>query len=113
MWVNTIDIIVEDLFDFYIFNLFMILKSYFYDEEIYINSVYMIISNDDQISYTYKKENLNIFKKSDFNSFVSFIENILFNEKEYIKVYKYVGFRLVFDHNSKIIKYNKIYPIFP
>ena len=51
----------------------MILKSYIYEEEIYVESIYMIISNDDNISYTYKKQNLNIIKKSDFNSFVDFI----------------------------------------
>jgi hypothetical protein len=91
----------------------MILKSYIYEEEIYVDSVYMIISNDEQISYTYKKQNLNILKKSDFNSFVDFIENTVFSEKEYIKNYKYIGFRITFNNNSEIIKSNKIYPVFP
>ena len=91
----------------------MILKSYIYEEEIYVESIYMIISNDDNISYTYKKQNLNIIKKSDFNSFVDFIENTVFSEKEYIKNYKYIGFRITFNNNSEIIKNNKIYPVFP
>jgi hypothetical protein len=65
------------------------------------------------ISYTYKKQNLNIIKKSDFNSFVDFIENTVFSEKEYIKNYKYIGFRITFNNNSEIIKNNKIYPVFP
>jgi len=91
----------------------MILKSYIYEEEIYVESIYMIISNDDEISYTYKKQNLNILKKSDFNTFVDFIENTVFSEKEYIKNYKYIGFRITFNNNSEIIKNNKIYPVFP
>jgi hypothetical protein len=91
----------------------MILKSYIYEEEIYVESIYMIISNDDEISYTYKKQNLNILKKSDYNTFVDFIENTVFSEKEYIKNYKYIGFRITFNNNSEIIKNNKIYPVFP
>lgn len=112
-WDYSIDIMISDYFDFNIFNLFMIFKSYVYEEDIYIVSVYSIVSKDDEISFTYNRINLEIVKKYDFNSFVFYIENLVYSEKEYIKNYKYMGFRIIFNKNSKIIKENKIYPIYP
>ncbi len=112
-WEYSIDILISNHLDFNLFNLFMIFKSYSYEESIYLESLYIIISRNDEFSYTYKKIDLKKIQDSNFNEFVRILQDIIFNEKEYIKDYKYFGFRLIFMKYSMIIKSKKIYPIYP
>ena len=112
-WSFTIDILMEDFFNFNIFNLFYIFKCYTYHDKIYLRNVYITISKNNDSSYTYKKIDVKVLRECNFNFFVRFIEDILSNEKEYVKDYRYIGFRLIFDKNSRIIQDNKIYPIYP
>jgi len=113
LWNYSVDIIIEDYFDFNIFNLFYIFKCYVYENDVFFNSIYIIISNKEDLTFTYKKIDINLIKSCNFFIFVRFIEEFMNNEKEYIKNYKYIGFTLIFDKYSEIIKKNKIYPIYP
>ena len=112
-WSNSIDIIIKNYFDFNIFNLFMIFKSYIYEEDVYIYSLNIVISNADNFFFTHKRLDINLIKKLDFNSFVIYIENLFYDDREYLKLYKYVGFRICMSKYSKIFKKGTLYPIYP
>ena len=91
----------------------MIIKSYFNDQHFYIEDVYLVISKEDNFSIIFKKIDYDLIKTCDYDEFLLFFEKIIYSEKEYLKNYKYLGFKIVFNKISPIFKENKIYPKYP
>ena len=112
-WNFTIDIFMSNYTNFNILNLFMIIKSYFNDEYFYIEDIYIIIAKEDNFSIVFKKIDYDLIKTCNYDDFLSFFDKMIYSEKEYLKNYKYVGFKIIFNKNCAIFKTNKIYPIYP
>ena len=113
IWNWTIEIILSDYLNFNIFNLFMIFKSYFNDQHFYIEDIYIIISKEENFSIIFKKIEFDLIKTYDYEDFLYFFEKIIYSEKEYLKNYKYMGFKIIFNKNCPIFKNNEIFPIYP
>jgi hypothetical protein len=78
-------------------DLFLIFKSYQLEHGVYINSIYLILSNKNQSSFfVYNKLSLSLILEGDFKSFEKYIQEKLFNDYEYIKNFENIGFRLVY-----------------
>ena len=91
----------------------MIIKSYFNEQYFYLEDVYVIISKDESSSIVFKKIECEVLRSIDYDGFLSFFEKTFYSEKEYMKNYKYVGFRLIFNRFCVIFKNNEIYPRYP
>ena len=113
-WNYSIDIILINL-DFNMLDLFLIFKSYQLEHGVYINSIYLILSNKNQSSFfVYNKLSLSLILEGDFKSFEKYIQEKLFNDYEYIKNFENIGFRLVYWNIFKFINNNALlYPNYP
>lgn len=113
-WNYCIDIIFTDNLNFYLVNLFFILKAYFKSDGNFLQHIYLCFNSEGgEEIFTYKKINFVKFENFDFFIFLSWISNILNPEKEYINNTNFFGFKLIFTNYSKIFENNKIYPIYP
>lgn len=114
-WNSSLDIILTDGLNFNIKNLFLVFKCYFLTDRIYISSVYFIISNINRNDsfFTYKKINHKKIHKMSFFDFQIWIDDFLEEDKEYLKLYDFYGFRILFNYNSIINEKNILYPIYP
>jgi hypothetical protein len=91
----------------------MIFKSYLNDQHFYIEDIYIIISKEENFSVIFKKIEFDLIKTYDYEDFLYFFEKIIYSEKEYLKNYKYMGFKIIFNKNCPIFKNNEIFPIYP
>ena len=114
-WNYSIDIIFTDSLNFNNKNLFLILKSYFLTDRVYVSSMYYILSNleNSDIFFTYRKINNKKIIKMSFSEFFLWFDDFLEIDKEYIKSYEFHGFRIIFHSNSITEEENLIYPIYP
>lgn len=115
-WSNSIDIIIEDGFDFNILNLYFIFRSYFRNRNNYILGLYMSVNTKEPNNYevyTYKKIELYSLEKISFFDFIKWLKNNLESEKEYLNESNFYGFKIIFYSYSTQIKEGKIYPIYP
>ena len=113
-WNYSIDIIFTDNLNFYILNLFFILRAYIKSNDSFLEYIYLGINSEGgKEIFTYKKINFIKFDNFDFFLFLSWINNILNPEKEYINNSNFFGFKLIFASYSKIFETNKIYPVYP
>lgn len=112
-WSSTIDILLSNYLNFNILNLFMIIKSYFNEQHFYVEDIYLIISKEDNFSIIFKKIDYDVIKSCTYDEFLIFFEKIIYSEKEYLKNYKYLGFKIIFNKTCPIFKDNKIYPKYP
>lgn len=113
-WNYSIDIICKGEMKFNLFNLFMILKSYYNSSGVFIIGLYFILSNfDNDNFFIYKKLNQRKFLYISYSDFNLWVEDFLESEKDYIKSYSFYGFRFVFDENSIPYSKGEVYPIYP
>ena len=114
-WNYSIDIIICDSMNFSSQNLFLIFKSYFLTNRVYISSMYHILSNSENsnIFFTYKKINIKKFYKMSYADFLMWFDDFIESDKEYIKLYDFYGFRILFHSNSITEEENLLYPIYP
>lgn len=84
-------------------------------DQIYISNIYYILNNIDSNDnfFVYKKINHRKLMHITLSEFLIWIEDFLEIEKEYIKLYNFHGFRIIFHNNSSPINENFIYPIYP
>lgn len=109
-----IDIILNEIVNFYVVNLYLIFKSYMQDESFLLLDIYVIgKNNNEKENFHYKRLNLKILKSYSFNEFYMWIEEFINSEKNYLANYDYYGFRFIFSASSPIFEKNEIYPIYP
>jgi len=112
-WDSSIDFLFDE-FDFiYYINIFMIFRSYVAEDGINITNVWLVVSNSDEIGYTYIKLDYDIVFKSNYNQFVLYLSGIFNSEKEYITTKKFCGFKVCLNKISHIFRNKKWYPIYP
>jgi hypothetical protein len=114
-WNSSIDIILQDCFNFNMINLFFIFKSYYLTDRVYISSLYFVLTNQSSPDnfFVYKKINHRKFSYMSLADFSLWIEDFLEIEKEYVKLYNFSGFRIVFHSTSIVNEEGLIYPIYP
>ena len=112
-WDSSIDFLFDE-FDFiYYINIFMIFRSYVAEDGINITHVWLVVSNSDEIGYTYIKLDYDIVFKSNYNQFVLYLGGIFNNEKEEITTKKFCGFKVCLNKISHIFRNKKWYPVYP
>ena len=114
-WNSSIDIIIQDCFNFNMINLFFIFKSYYLTDRVYISSLYFVLTNQSSPDnfFVYKKINHRKFSYMSLSDFSLWIDDFLEIEKEYLKLYNFSGFRIVFHSTSIVNEEGLIYPIYP
>ncbi len=112
-WDSSIDFLFDEFEFIYYINIFMVFRSYVAEDGINITNVWLVVSNSDEIGYTYIKLDYDIILKSNYNQFVLYLSGIFNNEKEYIITKKFCGFKICLNKISHIFRNKKWYPIYP
>lgn len=90
--------------------LLFILKCYILDKTSMLKHIYLISTEKEDNVDIYYKINLKKIKNISIYDFENWIEELLEEEKQYLKNSEYVGFRLVFSPDSISWKEKRIYP---
>jgi hypothetical protein len=115
-WLNSVDIIIKDGFNFNVLNLYFIFRSYFRNKKNYVQSLYLCVNTKDLNNYdiyTYKKIESYSLGKITFFEFMKWLKNNLESEKEYLIESNFYGFKIIFYEFSTLIENDIIYPIYP
>lgn len=112
-WESSVDFLFDEFDYFYYINIFMIFRSYIAEDSINITNVWLVVSNVDEMGYTYRKLDFDIIFRSNYNQFVMYLSSVFNNDKEYITTKKFCGFKICLNKISHIVKNKKWYPIYP
>lgn len=98
-------------------NLYLIFKSYLHNEENVIHRLLIVakVCAEDigRQTHTFHNVKINKMKLMSYVDFIDWYENIYENDYEYLKNYKYYGFRFCFFKKSKNWELLLIYPHYP
>jgi hypothetical protein len=114
-WSNSVEIIIEQGFEFNILDLFFIFRFYFKNSNSFIRSIYLCVNTkeDNNTLFTYKKISHYGFENYKIDNFIKWLNDVLEKDKEYIIDSNFYGFKISFHEFSPILTSNKLIPNYP